>query len=84
MKSQGLDMAGVGTSNTPRRTVTDCSGPDQREGAGGRRLSRDELRAWLNRGLRVALQGKLPVDHRSWEEFELARAADPLAEAGHG
>jgi hypothetical protein len=79
MKSQGLDMTGVGTSNTPRPTVTSDAGPDQREGAsGGLKLTADELRAWLDRA------PERPIDHRPWEEFELARAADPLAEAGHG
>lgn len=47
MKSQGRDIAGVGTSNTPPSIVTsDGGGPDQREGAcGWQRVTKFDLRA---------------------------------------
>lgn len=59
----------------------------------GAKLTPEDLKAWLDRPapkgnwrehleLQV-LEGGAP-DQREWEEFELARAADPLAEAGHG
>lgn len=44
---------------------------------------RDCLRAWLDRPWTGAAPAPEVRDERSWEEFELARVADPLAEAGH-
>lgn len=64
MKSQSLDMTGVGTSNTPPSTVTSDAGA-------GRKLTVDELRAWLNRPPPLAADFRR--DERPWEDFELDR-----------